>query len=165
MKSERLYICNLIFRLLPETRFFSLKVRLLRWAGAKIGTNVRVCSSATILGVGALEIGDDTWVGYQVLIHASSSIQIGRCVDIAPRVFLGNGTHLLDPTGSHSAGAGVSRDIIIGDGVWLGATSTILPGLVVGAKAVVGAGAVVTKDIPEKAVVAGVPAKLIRTMR
>jgi maltose O-acetyltransferase len=77
-------------------------------------------------------------------------------------VFIGTGTHQIDPIGSHSAGTGVSRDVVIGDGVWLGACSTILPGVSVGAKAVVAAGAVVTHDVPPRSLVAGIPARVIK---
>lgn len=164
MKPERLYICNLLFHLLPETRCYPLKASLLRWAGAKVGSNVRVCSSVTILGPGCLEIGDDTWVGHQVFIVSSSSVRIGRCVDIAPKVFIGTGTHQLDPKGKHSAGLGINRDVVIGDGVWLGVCSTILPGISIGHKAVVAAGAVVTRDVPERKVVGGIPAEILKDL-
>jgi acetyltransferase-like isoleucine patch superfamily enzyme len=164
MKPARLYISSLIFRGMPETRFFTWKAALLRWAGAEIGNNVNICSSVTVLGIGSLEIGDDTWVGHEVLISSSSSVRIGSCVDIAPRVFIGTGTHQLDAKGTHSAGAGINKDIVIGDGVWLGAGSIVLPGIAIGRKAVVAAGAVVTHDVTENVIVAGIPAKVIKSL-
>ena len=164
MKPERLYICNLLFRLLPETRCFRLKASLIRWAGAKVGDNVRICSSATILGHGSLEIGDNTWIGQQVLIVCSSCVRIGKCVDVAPKVFIGTGTHQLDAAGEHSAGSGISRDVTIGDGVWLCVCSAVLPGLSIGTKSVVAAGAVVIRDVPEKIIVGGVPAQKLKDL-
>lgn len=163
MSPGRLYLCSLIFRCLPETRFFASKALLLRWAGATIGKGVKICSSATVLGTGALEIGDDSWIGHQVLIASSSCVRIGRCVDIAPRVFVGTGTHQLDPKGTHSAGVGISQDVVIGDGAWLGACATILPGVSIGQKAVIAAGAVVTRDVPAQSLAGGVPARVIRS--
>jgi acetyltransferase-like isoleucine patch superfamily enzyme len=154
----------LLFRFFPETRFFGLKASLLRWAGAKVGSNVRVCSSVTILGPGSLKISDDTWIGHQVLIVSNSSVKIGSCVDIAPRVFIGTGTHQIDPEGKHSAGSGINRDVVVGDGVWLGVCATILPGISIGHKAVVAAGAVVTRDVPERKVVGGIPAEILKDL-
>ena len=54
------------------------------------------------------------------------------------------------------------KPVLIGENAWLGANSTILPGVTVGRNAVVAAGAVVTKDVPANTVVAGVPAKIIK---
>ena len=54
--------------------------------------------------------------------------------------------------------------IVIGRNVWIGANATVLPGVTVGDDAIIAAGAVVTKNVPEKAVVAGVPARVIKTI-
>jgi acetyltransferase-like isoleucine patch superfamily enzyme len=152
------------FRLLPETRCFALKSALLRWMGIKVGRGVRVCSSVTFLGNGCLEIGDDTWIGQQVLIICSSHICIGSNVDIGPRVFIGTGTHQLDPVGLHSAGVGVNKDVVVGNGAWLCASATILPGVSIGQKAVVAAGAVVTENVPDRKIVGGVPARGLKDL-
>lgn len=164
MKSFRRHIVTLLFRLLPETRCFGLKSALLRWMGVKVGHNVRVCSSATFFGIGCLEIGDDTWIGQQVLIVCSSRVSIGSCVDIGPRVFIGTGTHRLDSIGRHSAGEGINSDVSIGDGVWLCACSIVLPGISVGTKAVVAAGSLVNQNVPARAIVGGVPARTLKEL-
>lgn len=162
MRSWALYIAGQIFRVLPETRCFGLKRRLLRWAGAKVGRNVRVCSSVSIYGCGGLEIGDNVWIGHNSIIVCSSKVLIGANVDIAPMVFIGTGSHKIDPKGDHVAGVGVSKDITIGNGAWLGARSTVLPGVTIGDKCVVGAGSVVTKATESMKIYAGVPAKLLK---
>lgn len=59
-------------------------------------------------------------------------------------------------------GDSVPRPVIISDDVWIGARVTILPGVHIGKGAIIGAGAVVTKDVPEYAVVGGNPAKIIK---
>lgn len=155
---SRLFIYDLITRFIPETRGFTLKVAFLRWCGASVGHGVRICSSARFMGVGELEIGDETWVGHGVFINSGASVQIGARVDIAPFVFIGTGTHEVDRVGPRVAGKGCHRSVVAKDGCWLGARSMLLPGIVVGEKAIVAAGAVVTQDVPDGCLVAGVPA-------
>jgi acetyltransferase-like isoleucine patch superfamily enzyme len=164
LNPHRLYFYNILRSFLPETRSFDMKRRLLRWCGAEIGLNVRICSSVVVRGVGNLKISSDTWIGHDVRINSGACVCIGRCVDIGPQVFIGTGTHQIDPLGDHSAGQGKNLDIIIDDGVWLGAGSLILPGVTIGRKAVVAAGAVVTKNVPEMSLVAGVPAVVKRNI-
>lgn len=164
MKTFWLYLVSRFVQPLPETRLFRLKASLYRLAGVQVGRRVRICSSASLQGNGAVQLGDDTWVGHAVHIASGSCITIGRCVDIGPQVFIGTGTHVVDPAGEHSAGPGLNLDVTIGDGAWLGARCMILPGVTVGRKAVVAAGAVVTHDVPEGCLAAGVPAVVKRRL-
>ena len=149
MKTARLHLARIVFRFLPETRVFAFKAALLRWCGAKIGSGARVCSSVTVIGCGELVVGEDTWIGHQTFIAANSVVKIGSCVDIGPQVYIGTGTHELDPTGPRIAGRGQNLDIEIGDGVWLGARSLILPGVGINLSLPwTAAGAVVTRTCP-----------------
>lgn len=157
-----LFFYNKIVNLIPETRGFGLKRLLLRFCGAQIGTGVRVCSSVRIIGAGGLSIGNNTWVGHQTLIVCSSRVTIGNDVDIAPRVFIGTGTHRLELGKYKAAGEGVSADVEVGDGCWICANAAILPGVNIGSSSVVAAGAIVTKNVGSKALVGGVPAKIIK---
>lgn len=150
-------------KIIPETKGFALKRWLLRRAGAKVGNNVRICSSAFIGGCGQLTIDNDTWIGHKSTIIASSKIIIGKRVDIAPGVLITTGTHEIDFNGNRVAGPGVSKAVTIGDGCWICANSTILPGVTVGDMSLVAAGAVITKNVEPYSVVGGVPAKLLRT--
>lgn len=97
MRPSRLWIYRLITALLPETRFFGLKVRLLRWCGAQIGSNVRINSSARFAGNGQLIIGNDVWIGPGNLLSAvgSATLTIGSHCDLAPQVTLLTGTHMV----------------------------------------------------------------------
>lgn len=164
MNSISLHIIKIINFYIPETRFFGFKKFMYSFAGAKIGKNVRISSSAKILGNGSLEIGNNTWIGPEVMIVSSSKIKIGANVDIAPRVYIGTGTHEIDYEGLHSAGKGLSMDVNIESGSWIGAGAFILPGISVGMKAIIAAGAVVSKDVSEKTMVGGVPAKFIKNL-
>ena len=153
-----------IIKLLPETRCFGVKRFLLRLAGHEIAKGVRLCSSARILGAGCIKVGLNTWIGHECMIEASANVVIGANVDIAPRVYIGTGTHKIDIEGERIAGEGVSKDIVINDGAWLCAGCIVLPGVAIGRKSIVAAGAVVNKNVAESCIVAGVPARLIRNI-
>lgn len=156
MHAARLFLANKLISLFPPSRAFGLKRALLRFAGATIGENVRVASSAEFYGAGALTIGDNTWIGHQCLIAGGDAdIVIGKNVNIAPRVTLVNGSHKIDFDGPMVAGEGYSSPITIGDGAWLGAAATILGGTNVGEKAIVAAGAVAKGDISAKTIFKG----------
>ena len=168
MKPFRLWIYRLIAQCLPETRFFQFKVHMLRWCGAVIGENVRVTSSAMFVGDGNLIIGDDVWIGAQSFICpvCGTIIEIGSCVDIAPQVMFITGSHEIDIKGSHIAGTGYSTAIKIGDGCWLGARSTILPGVVLSRKTIIASGSVVCDSCNEEnSLMAGVPAIIKKIYR
>ncbi len=162
MKSLRLYIVHAIFSFLPATRFFRLKASLLRWAGAAVGSNVRIVSSARFFLTGHLTIGDDTWIGHEVLIvGGDADVSIGRKVDIAPRVTLVTGTHELLTTPGRTAGRGYSLPILIEDGVWIGTSATILGGVKVHELSMVAAGSLVRDDVPSRSMVGGIPSRVI----
>lgn len=168
MKTGRLWFYHLITALIPETRFFGLKVAMLRWCGAKIGSNVRISSSAQFFGGGELEIGDDVWVGSGCFIHPvnNATIKIGNCCDIGPQVMILTGSHEIDVLGSHIAGKGTSADVMIGDGCWLGARSIVLPGISLACKTLVAACAVITENPSNECLLmAGVPATIKRSLK
>lgn len=153
-----------IMHFLPETSLFGFKRCLLRLSGVKLGKNVRVCSSALVIGTGELEIGDNTWIGHRCIISATSSIVIGKNVDIAPNVFIGNGTHGITPERDRVADVELSRDVKVGDGCWLCAGCMVLPGVSIGSKCVVAAGSVVTRSFGTMKLLAGVPACIKREL-
>jgi acetyltransferase-like isoleucine patch superfamily enzyme len=113
-------------------------------------------------------VGDDTYLGHALQVISGSTVTIGKHVSIGNRVVLnGFSGHPLDPM-RRAAGeppdlAG-SAPITIEDYVWIANDATVLPGVTIGRGAVVASGAIVTKDVPELAVVAGVPARVVRTI-
>ena len=140
---------------------------LLRWAGAKIGKNVRINSSVVFSGNGDLKIGDDVWIGAGDVISpvAPAGITIGNHIDFGPGVMIITGSHEVDPAGLHIGGKGIAMPVIIGDGCWLGARAMILPGVTLAEKTLVAAGAVVTRSVEEHGgLVAGVPAVFKRKL-
>ena len=158
MKPCRLWLYSVVCRSLPETRFFGLKVVLLRWCGAKIGSNVRINSTAIFAGIGGLEIGDDVWIGPGCRISpvGGAVVRIGSHCDVGPEVMILTGSHEIDPVGSHIGGNGTASSVTVGNGCWLGARAIILT---LAEKTLVAAGAVVTRSIEVQcSLVAGVPA-------
>ena len=163
MNSLRLYVVFMVMSLIPPTRAFALKRALLRWAGADVGKNVRIVSSARFYLGGKLSIGDDTWIGHEVLIvGGEADVAIGARVNIAPRVTLVTGSHELFTSPTSAAGAGQSKQIVIRDGVWIGCGVTIIGGTTLGTCCVVGAGALVNQSVESKTLVAGVPARFVK---
>lgn len=168
LHENRLDLIRLLIRLMPEMRCNSIKRHLYRWAGVQFnGGGGRVCSSAFISGSGRLIVGEGVWIASQAMIRASpdSTVTIGAHVDIAPCVSIWTGTHDVLVGKSKAAGSGKSKDITICDGVWIGMGARILPGVTVGECAVVAAGSVVTKDVPARTLVAGVPAVVKRDLK
>ena len=106
-------------------------------------------------------------LGKRIFInHACSFLDLGGItieddVQIGPRVNLVTENHPLDPADRKSL---VLNAILIKRNAWIGAGATILPGVTIGENAVVAAGALVNKDVPDNAVVAGIPAKVVRML-
>jgi acetyltransferase-like isoleucine patch superfamily enzyme len=108
----------------------------------KFGRNVFVNHACTAMDLGGIDIGDDVMIG--------------------PNVQLISSGHPLDPATRRSQIT--IAPIRIGRGVWIAAGAMVLQGVVVGDDAVVAAGAVVTKDVPPRTLVAGVPAHVVRAL-
>ena len=165
MKPFRLWIYRLATWWLPETHCFAFKSIMLKWCGAKLGRNVKICSSALIMGNGGLEIGNDVWIGPGVRIcpTRNATIIIDASVDIGPEVMILTGSHQIDSQGEHLVGKGLAKSVKIGKGCWLCARVLILPGVELPPKNLVAAGAVVVKSSLHNGVLlAGVPAKVVR---
>ncbi|MBT8339049.1 MAG: acyltransferase, partial [Desulfatitalea sp.] len=140
---------NQLFGLMPLTRWYKYRAAMLRFAGIDCALSARVVSSARIVTTN-LSIGHDTFVGHQVLIAGNfqAKIIIGSFVDIAPRAVVLSGTHQIDMFSEHSAGEGHGGEVFIENGVWIGSNATVLPGVTIGSKTIVGAGSVVSKNLP-----------------
>lgn len=114
-----------------------------------------------LLSGGGITIGSGSGLGVNCRVHGP--LRIGDNVMMGPEVTILTHTHCIDRTDIPMGKQGSAvREVIIGDDVWIGMRSIILPGVRIGSGAVIGAGAVVTKDVPDYAVVGGVPARVIR---
>lgn len=110
---------------------------------------------------GTLEIGDGSRLNYGVSIGALGAVRLGKRVRAGPYVMIVD-THFHDPYDRGKRPA--SRPVTIADDVWIGAKASILPGVTVGRGAIIATGAVVTRDVPEFVVVAGVPARVVKEL-
>jgi acetyltransferase-like isoleucine patch superfamily enzyme len=154
-------LANVALQMLPTSRFFGLKRLVLGWAGVEVGSGARVNGRCWFYGHGRVRIGADTWVGPGFTFHTSTGalIDLGSRCDVAPEVSFITGSHA---AGIHArrAGAETAGDIRIGDGCWIGARTTVLAGVTIGAGSMVAAGALVRLSFPEDSLLAGVPAAL-----
>ena len=110
---------------------------------------------------GGIFIGSGSGLGVNSFVHGP--LKIGENVMMGPDVTILTHTHKIDridiPMGLQGS---IIKEVIIGNDVWIGMRSIIMPGVKIGNGAVIGAGAVVTKDVPDYAIVGGVPARVIR---
>jgi acetyltransferase-like isoleucine patch superfamily enzyme len=132
------------------------EIRLGRWSWLGHGTKIR-CHE------GVVEIGAKTVMGQECTISAFQHVSIGRECVIADRVMLIDFDHGVVEVDRPIRLQGIyKRDVRVGNNVWIGYGACILRGVTIGDNAIIGTSAVVTKDVPANAVVAGVPAKLVR---
>ncbi len=106
-------------------------------------------------------IGDNFYSNYNLTILDTASVTIGNNVFIAPNCVLSCAGHALDSE-KRNKGLEIARPIKIEDNVWLGANVTVLPGITIGHDSIIGAGSVVTKDIPPFVIAVGNPCKVLR---
>lgn len=129
-----------------------------RLGGMHIGKGSTIHTGATFYDTRNISIGNDTIVGENVVLDGRAHLSIGNHVDIASEVMIYNSEHnVLD---EHFGP--ITQEVVIDDYVFIGPRAIILPGVHIGKGAVVGAGAVVTKNVLEKSIVGGVPAKEIK---
>jgi maltose O-acetyltransferase len=108
-----------------------------------------------------LRIGDHTIINIGCVFDLNGKIIIGDHVGVGHEVMLLTSSHQIGGT-IHRAGPLFTAPITIEDGAWIGARSVVMPGITIGAGSIVGAGAIVTKDVPPNTMVGGVPARVIR---
>ncbi|MGY3024523.1 UDP-2-acetamido-3-amino-2,3-dideoxy-glucuronate N-acetyltransferase [Pseudomonas lurida] len=133
-----------------DTRIWQFSVV---FEGATIGSNCNICAHTLI--------ESDVVIGNNVTIKSGVFLWAGTRIE--DNVFLGpNATFTNDPMPRSKIYPEAFAGITIMEGASIGANVTLLPGVTIGRYAMVGAGAVVTKDVPDRAVVIGNPAKIIR---
>jgi acetyltransferase-like isoleucine patch superfamily enzyme len=153
------------FKKLGERVVFESGVLIFHPENISIGDDVYIGHQTILKGYykGELNIEDGTWIGQQCFFHGAGNLSIGKNVGIGPGVKI---------ITSHHSEEGINIPVLhskldfekvsIGENSDLGNGSIILPGVQIGTGVIVGAGAVVTKDVPDYAVVVGSPARILR---
>lgn len=165
--NPRLILADLLVVALPRLCFCRLRTAIYRLAGVEIGPRTLVFGRLTITGPGPvhkrLHIGADCIINAPLFLDLSAEIRIGDRVSI--------GHHSVFVTAHHEvgspnfrAGVNIGRPILVEDGSWIAARSTILPGVTIGQSSIVASGALVAKNVPSNALVGGVPARLIKNL-
>lgn len=108
-----------------------------------------------------IEVGEEFFANYNFTVLDVAKVTIGDHAQIAPNVSIYTAGHPIHPD-SRNSGYEYGIPVTIGNNVWIGGNSVILPGVTIGDNVVIGAGSVVTKDIPDNMIAAGNPCKVIR---
>jgi maltose O-acetyltransferase len=161
-------ICYIFYKMtaawLPISQRLPLAKKLRGFWAKKIATcgkNVNIEKNAYFTP--GLTIGDHSGVGINCEVYGP--VVIGKHVMMGPDVVIYTSGHNFDRTDipMMEQGSTEAKPVTIGNDVWIGRRAMIMPGVTVGSGSVIGAGAVVTKNIPPYSVVGGIPAKVIKT--
>lgn len=138
-----------------------------------VGSNVKICEHAWLNAKDdrgdekpTLTIGDGTYIGRFVHINAWRQVVIGNDVLIADRVYISDADHKYEniTVPIRQQGDFFKGPVKLKEGCWLGIGAVILPGVTIGRNSVVAANSVVTRDVPDYTIVAGIPAKEIKNL-
>ena len=135
----------------------TIRILAYKLDGVKIGRKAHIHMGIQFFNPSKVQIGEGTIIGQNAFLDGRDKLIIGRHVDIASDVLVYNSEHDINSEDF----APIHAPVEIGDYVFIGPRAIILPGVKIGKGAVIAAGAVVTKDVPEFAIVGGVPAKEI----
>lgn len=139
------------------------RASLLQQLFGSCGPGVTVCPPLRCDYGRHIHVGEGTFINYDCVMLDAADIRIGAHCQIAPRVVLTTATHPLSPE-PRAQGWESAAPISIEDNVWLGAGAIVLPGVTIGCNSVIGAGAVVTRDIPAAVVAVGTPARIVHAL-
>jgi maltose O-acetyltransferase len=148
----------LVFQSRPRMRRLLSELLKLNLGGH--GVRVFLHWPVIIDGGERVVVGDDVAIGAFVHIWGGGGVTIGDRVLIASHTAITSLSH--DYSGERIYGTQQQAPIVIEDDVWIGAHSVILPGVQIGKGAVVGAGSVVTKNVPSRSIVCGAPARIVK---
>lgn len=159
---NRIFNCFLDFELMilrwvGHIPFHTLRNLFYRLSGIKMGRGSTFHMWASFFYPKNISIGRGTIIGDHAFLDGRAKLTIGNHTDIASFVMIYNSEHDLESQDFRA----IEEPVEIGDYVFIGPRVVILPGVKIGKGAAVAAGAVVTKDVPEFAIVGGVPAKVI----
>ncbi len=159
------HLVNLVQKNLLGDDIISVRLRMLtlRMISTQYGRNARVMGGCDIRGM-RLKMGDGVFVNRNCYFDLAGEVMLGNNVGIGHGVTFITSVHEIGPPENRLGDSLHAQPITVKDGAWIGANATILPGITIESGAVVAACSTVTKDVRANELVAGVPAKLIRTL-
>lgn len=152
------YFANILFLMNPLNPISSVKIRLLRCFGAKIGKGVVIKPSVNIKYPWNLSIGDYTWIGENVWIDNLVQVTIGSNVCVSQGAMLLCGNHNY----KKSTFDLMVGKIVLENGCWVGAQSVVCPGVTLHSHAVLGVASIANKNLDAYTVYQGNPAQMVR---
>lgn len=141
-----------------------LRVWMLKWKVTQVGKGVTFRPEFDVFGEGRVYIGNNVQLFDLFINSVGAEVRIDDDAFFGHRVMLITGNHDYTLLGMERQAKVGGKDIHIGRGAWIGSGSIILGGVTVGAHAVIAAGSVVTRDIPDYWIAGGVPAKGIKSI-
>ena len=160
-KKRAIRLCEKLNALLPEAE--EERLAIMKELFGSIGEHPSIMPGFHCDTGKNIQIGKNFLANYNVSILDRAPVVIGDTVMLAPNVVITTANHPLDAEGRRKH-LGIAKPVTIGNDVWIGANAVILPGVTIGNNVVVAAGAVVREDIPDNTLVAGVPARRIKSL-
>ena len=149
-----------VFRLLHFYNYSHVQER----RSLTMGTGTLMAPNVSLRNAERIEIGNDGHIGERCYLWAgqqTGKITMGHCVSLAPEVFITASDYTFVKGKPFRQQPKRERDVVIGNDVWLGTRVVVTAGVSIGDGCIVGAGAVVTRDIPPDSIAVGVPAKVV----
>jgi acetyltransferase-like isoleucine patch superfamily enzyme len=155
-------------RWLPSFTFSRTRARLLAIMGSDIDAGTAFTGYVHLVGrrgcARRLRVHPGCILGPGVILGLDADITLGKNVSIGPMAMLYTATHPLGVASRRMQLNVLARPIVVEDGAWIGMRALVMPGVRIGRGAVVSAGAVVTKDVPDNVLVAGNPATIVQEL-
>lgn len=157
----RVHLVNLLANLLGPQRYGSrIRIILYNAVGNRIALRSRFAGGGYVYGT-KLTIGERSYVGRGAYFDLTDRVTLEEDVVVGHGVTFVTADHAIGPR-ERRAGRVIARPVHVGRGAWIGANATIMPGVRIGCGAIVAAGSLVRGDVAADAVVAGVPARVVR---
>ncbi len=153
------------FKAIGENVIFEQGVLVFHPETIELGSNIYIGHNAILKGYykNSMSIGDNTWIGQNCYFHSAGGIKIGKNVGIGPHVKILTSNHIEQGIEKPILFSDLEfKEVLIDDDADIGIGTIILPGVTIGKSVQIGAGSIVTKDIPDFAVAYGAPAKVAK---
>lgn len=152
--------------------YINYDVKIINNESLSLGKNVQIQSGSYLHcggldwseGKGFIRIGTNVFIGPQCILFGAGGIRIGDNTLIAPAVKIMSHSHFYDKGGPTYTQGSSFQTVTIKENVYIGTNASILPGVTIYEGSIIGAGAVVTEDIPPYSLAVGVPAKVIKKL-